>query len=259
MASLIAWQNELGSTGLRMGLSYETRARIAIGSADADAFERFAELTAREYRHGARTALAARYERLMNEAARSGMRSKFSLADFEALAGVDSSSLGSDELLTVITRSMAGSRSADERTQLALQMICASHGSKAGHLYLMTPAGLLLRASHGEDTPAPELAERVTSYVAEKQQRAGEMDDMVTGDLPDEDVLTSLIRSGGASHELLPLGCVIDAASTLAGIAVIEVSQARIRNERQSQLLNAIATNLLQSGDSQGLRLTALD
>ncbi|HKP61056.1 MAG TPA: protein kinase [Polyangiales bacterium] len=259
MDALIAQQNQLGSTGLRMGLTYETRARIAIWTKDMEAFERFAELTAREYRHGARTPLGARYERLMNEATRNGMRSKVSISDFEVLAGADSDSLGSDELMTVITRSMAGSRSSDERTQLALQMICASHAARAGHLYLISPAGLLLRASHGQKEPAPELAAHVSDYVTEKQQRAIDMDDMVTGDLPQDDALTSLIQASGTSYELLPLGCVTDATSTLAGIAVVEVNNARIRNERQAQLLNAIATSLLQSGDSQGLRLTAAD
>jgi tetratricopeptide (TPR) repeat protein len=58
--NLSAAQNELGTTGLRLGLSYEARARIAVWRSDAEAFEWFAALTAREYRHGAHTALAAR-------------------------------------------------------------------------------------------------------------------------------------------------------------------------------------------------------
>ena len=45
--ALIARQNALGSTGLRTGLSYEARARIAIWSGDGASFERFSELTDR--------------------------------------------------------------------------------------------------------------------------------------------------------------------------------------------------------------------
>jgi hypothetical protein len=247
--ALIAMQNQLGATGLRMGLSYEARARVAIWSGDAAAFEQFAELTAREYRHGARTALAARYERLINEAARGGMRARVALADFEALAGVDTSALGSEELFTVITRSMAGSRSLDERAQRALQMICAAHGSGVGHLYLITPAGLVLRASHGAATPALALAERVARYVTDKQRHSEDIDDMVTGDLAQEQALTSLIDSAGVSYELLALSCVVDAISTLAGVAAIEVTETRVRNEKQTQLLNALAASLLHAGD----------
>jgi hypothetical protein len=259
LENLIAVQTQLGATGLRMGLTYEARARVAIWSADAAAFEQFAELTAREYRHGARSSLAARYERLINEAGRSGMRARVALGDFEALAGADTSGIGSDELLTVITRSLGGSRSADERAQLALQMICAAHASSVGHLYLTTPAGLVLRASLGTDTPAPELAERVTRYVTDKQQRSDQMDEMVTGDLADEDALTSLIQASGVSYELLPLGCVVDSIRTLVGVTVVEVAGTRFRNEKQGQLLNAVATNLLQTGDSAGVRVPADD
>ena len=254
---LIAAQNQLGVTGLRLGLSYEARASVAIWSGDAGAFEQFAALTAREYRHGARTALAARYERLINEAARCGIRTRLALGDFEALAGVDTSAIGSDELLTVITRSMAGSRSADERAQLALQMICAAHGASVGHLYLITPAGLVLRASQGADIPALELGQYVTRYVSDKQQRSADLDDMITGDLPHDDALTSLVQAAGTSYELLPLGCVIDSVSTLVGVTCVEVAQTRVRNEKQVQLLNALAASLLQSGDSPGLQLTA--
>jgi hypothetical protein len=258
LEALIARQNQLGSQGVRMGLSYEARARIAIWNTDAAAFEHFSELTAREYRHGAHNALATRYERLMNEASRAGLRAKVSLEEFEALAG-NTSEIGGDELLTVITRSMAEHRGSDERTQLALKMICAAHAASVGHLYLITPAGLVLRASHGADTPAPELADRVTEYVSEKLHAADEMDEMVTGDLPDDDALTSLIQASGGSYELLPLGCAIEATSTLAGVAVVRVETAHARNHKQAQLLNALATSLLQTGDSQGMRLTSAD
>jgi tetratricopeptide (TPR) repeat protein len=254
---LIAAQNQLGATGLRIGLSYEARARVAIWRGDAGAFEQFAALTAREYRHGARTALAARYELLINEAARCGMRTRLALGDFEALAGVDTSAIGSGELLTVISRSMAGSRTADERAQLALQMICAAHGARVGHLYLITLAGLVLRTSHGADAPALELAQFVTHYVSDKQQRSEELDEMITGDLRHVDALTSLIQAAGTSYELLPLGCVVDSVSTIVGVAVVEVTQTRVRNEKQVQLLNALATSLLDTGDSPGLRFTA--
>jgi len=256
---LIALQTRLGTAGLRLGLSYEARARVAIWTGDAAAFEQFAELTARAYRHGARTALAARYERLINEAARCGMRTTVALGDFAVLASEDTSAIGSEALSTVITRSMAGSRSVEERTQLALQMICSAHGSGVGHLYLHTPAGLVLRASRGGDQPGRDLAERVTRYVAEKQQRSDDLDEMITGELAPDEALTSFIRNEGVSYELLPLACVTDAISILAGVAVVEASEARVRNEKQAQLLSALASSLLQAGDCEGLRLTVTD
>ncbi len=252
---LIARQNALGSTGLRMGLSYEARARIAIWSGDAAAFERFSERTAREYRHGARTPLGARYERLMNEAARAGMRAKLTLVDFQALAGTGTSGIGSDELLTMVTRSMAGHRSADERTQIALQMICVAHGTREGYLFLLTHAGPVLRASHGSSAPRAVLSDRVADFVMEKQRHAEDLDDMVTGALDDGVVLEWTVRSDERSYKLLALSCVVEATSVLAGVAVIEVAEDRAGSEQQGQLLNVIAASLLQAGDSQGLTL----
>jgi tetratricopeptide (TPR) repeat protein len=69
---LIDQQRQQGIAGLKLGLSYEACARIAIVSGDEDEFDRFARLTAREYRHGAGCPLGARYDALLNEARRRG-------------------------------------------------------------------------------------------------------------------------------------------------------------------------------------------
>jgi hypothetical protein len=252
---MIARQNQLGTTGLRMGISYEARALVAVWSNDPAAFEHFAELTAREYRHGANTTLAARYERLINEAARCGMHTRISLGDFSALASAGSNPSMHDELLTLITRNMAGSRSSDERTRVALQMICTARGASSGHMYLITPAGLALRASFGADAAQPELAELASDYISDKQKRSEALDDMLTGDLPEDGLLTAAVKAGDGSYELLPLGCVVNSISTLVGVVVIAVTHSSEHNARLAQLLNTIATNLLQAGDSPGLRL----
>lgn len=257
--ALIAAQTQLGVTGLHLGLSYEARARVAIWTGDAAAFERFAELTARAFRHGARTALAARYERLVNDAARAGIRTNIALEEFAVLASGDTSALGTDALSTMITRSMASSRSADERTQLALQMICSAHGTGVGYLYLLTPAGLVLRASRGSEQPASELRDHVTRFMADRREHSDELDEMITGELEQDDTLTSLIRAAGASYQFLSLACVIETVNTLVGVAVVEVSQASVGNEKQTQLLSALAASLLQSGDCEGLQLSAAE
>ena len=183
------------------------------------------------------------------------MQTQVSLRSFAELASGESASLGRDEMLTIVTRSMASHRSSEERTQLALQMICSAHGASAGYLYLIGPAGLVLRASHGPDLPPAELVDQLTGYLDEKLQRAGDMDDMVTGDLPDDDALTSLVRVEEDSYEFLPLASVVEATSILAGVAVVAVTESRVRNAKQTHLLHAIAANLLQVGDTQGLRL----
>jgi tetratricopeptide (TPR) repeat protein len=63
-----------GTSGLALGCLYETRASIALLQDDSEAFERFAQLTAAQYRPGRNPALIAKYERLMDVARRRGLR-----------------------------------------------------------------------------------------------------------------------------------------------------------------------------------------
>ncbi|HKP58702.1 MAG TPA: protein kinase [Polyangiales bacterium] len=253
--SLIAQQNALGSAGLRMGLSYEARARIAIWTSDSAAFQRFSELAAREYRHGARTTLGARYERLMNEAARAGMQPRLSIPDFQALAATGSHSLSSAEMITMVSRSLAEHRSTEERARFALQMICAAHVAREGYLFLLTPAGPVLRAVQGDSTPPAEVAERVSAYVAEQQHLAEQLDEIETNAGGGEATLPATIQVQGRSHELLPLNCVIESTSVLAGVAVVEIPPGPRQNSPQAPLMQALAAGLLQAGDSHGLRM----
>jgi hypothetical protein len=246
LGALIARQNALGASGLRMGLSYEARARVAIWSGDAAAFEHFSELTAREYRHGAGTSLAARYERLMNEAARAGMQAKLTLEDFRALASTPDSSLANTHLVTIVTRAMSGHRGASKRAHAALQMICAAYAAHVGYLFLFTATGTALRASQGSAAPPPGLAELVADYLSKQQQYVEELDEMVTAE--DDRALASALEFDGCRHELLPLRCVVEAASVLVGVAVIAPGREFERTEHQTQLLTLLAANLLESG-----------
>ena len=247
--ALIAQQNARGASGLRMGLSYEARARMAIWSEDASAFERFSELTAREYRHGARTTLAARFERLMNEAARAGIQPTVTLADYHALAEGSASSLSSEDLLTVVTRSMSSQRTLPERAQVALQMICASYAARVGHLYLLTPAGPVLQASIGEASPPTELGRPVSNYVSDQQQQAEELDDMATGAITGSADLGSTVAVNGRNYELLPMGCVVEATSMLVGVVVIEGEAVQREAAPKRELLTAIAASLLEHAE----------
>jgi hypothetical protein len=143
-----------------------------------------------------------------------------------------------------------------DRTQFALQTICAAYGAREGYLFLLTPAGPVLSAAHGGIVPSVEVAARVSGYVAEKQQQAEDLDDMATGALVDEEApLERASQIEGSSYELLPLSCVVEATSVLIGVAVIEVARGRRRDVQQSELLHVLAASLLQAGDSRGLRL----
>src|SRR5262249_54052005 len=73
LRALLASQLGQGVTGVPLGAVYEASARVAIAAHDHAAFERYAELTAAQYRRGEGSALGARYERLLDEAERAGI------------------------------------------------------------------------------------------------------------------------------------------------------------------------------------------
>ena len=120
--ALIAQQQQLGVTGLLLGLSFEARAQMAIWRGDTVTFEHYSRLTAREYRHGARSPLGKRYERLMNEAGRYGMRAQVALTDFELTTVVDSSAMDELDLQKLVSRTMTNQRM-EARARKALELI----------------------------------------------------------------------------------------------------------------------------------------
>jgi hypothetical protein len=70
--------------GLELGATHEAYTRIAMWNADAAAVEVHGRRTAEEYRYGQGSALGARYERLMDEAQKSGIATLPKVADLPA-------------------------------------------------------------------------------------------------------------------------------------------------------------------------------
>jgi hypothetical protein len=73
LARLLQAQHEAGTTGLRLGLTHEACARVAIHTRDSAAAREYARLTALAYRHGFGSLLSTRYERLRVEGQRAGI------------------------------------------------------------------------------------------------------------------------------------------------------------------------------------------
>ena len=251
LEALIAHQNELGATGLRMGEAYEARARIAIWQRDAAAFERYAELTAREYRYGADSPLGARYDRLRNEAVRQGLHATASLSDFATSNDAYSTVLGT-ELYSTMVRELAGLDRVEQRAATVLQLICAAHNAQNAQLYLVRGEELLLSASRGELPAQPELS-ALQAFVKGKMERAAAraaaIEEMETGEMVDEDLLgdvpeDSSLALGSCRYELLLLAMRNEDAQEAVGVALVEHTHVTIDPARQAQLLGLFAEQL---------------
>lgn len=81
----------------------------------------------------------------------------------------------------------------------------------------------------------------------EQQQHAAELDDMATGAETGAPALSDSVSLDGSTYQLLALRCVIESASVLVGVAVIERAEGQ-DFEPQVQLLSFLAVSLLESG-----------
>jgi hypothetical protein len=248
---LIAKQQQLGVTGLLLGLSFEARAQMAIWRGDTAAFEHYSRLCAREYRHGARSPLGKRYERLMNEAGRYGMRAQVALSDFEPMTAVDSSAMDETDLQKLVSRTMTNQR-IDERARKALQMICDSRAAGAGHLYLQVANDAQWVASLGADPPPAGTTDLVRDFIAQEEERADTMTVMATAGLQDSDDGSATLHVTGVTYEMLLLTCVVGGRGIVAGVALVSAEK-RVRSPKQAQLLTLLASHLLEPGETRAI------
>lgn len=243
---LLAEQSELGVTGLRIGVSYEARAQVALWSGDAAAFDHFARLTAREYRHGASSPLGARYERLTQEARRRGLVPTASLSDFEPTTMAHSADFPDVE--TVVELALAAATDPRDRCLRALRLVCSARAARGGHLYLAANDGPQLMATCDLTEPADALGRRVRDYLTEQEDRFETKTLAVDEDAPIEITSqTAIANIDGLQFELLPLTCVQDHELRVTGVLAIAPGEQPQNNPRQVQLLSTIAAHLAQS------------
>jgi hypothetical protein len=244
----IAEQQRMGASGVRLGLSYEARARIALWQDDAVAFARYTELTAREYRYGAGSALGARYHRLINEARRRGLQPAAATGSLASVILAQDDATLDAEVKTLVLLTMARESNGPGRARAALELICAAHATDRGHLYVPAGAALVRVASLGHEPPLPDL-DQLRDLITKAGEHASEVDEMTTGELSDE-APGQTFRVGAATYELLLLSCVRANQTLLAGVAVVEVGTSTVDRQRSVQLRYALAAHVLEAGDS---------
>jgi hypothetical protein len=255
LEALIAGQKAAGVTGPRVGTNYEARARIAIWNEDEAAFEQYSRLAANEYRRGAHSPLAVRYERLVNEALRAGFHATAELSDFEPSTMLESSSADMPDVQTTVLRAMTGAQRREERAKRALRLLCEARAAIGGHLYLVGQEHPQLVASYGPVGNPENLADFVREYLAQEQSRAETMTEIATGTLLAEiEAPQSTVSAGGSEYELLLLTCVLEGSGIVAGVAAVAKGERRVHYIKQTQLLNTLAAHLIQSGDAVGTR-----
>ena len=252
LSALIETQQQLEISGLWLGASYETRARIAIAAGDSDAVERYSLLTAREYRHGHGSALGALYERLIEDARKAGVRVLPQLSQFETRILTSGHTRGSSEARAMHVLRRARDRG--ERAARALELICDARGVRAGHLYLVDESGLVLVAAHGGLEADPCLLEHAVGFMREQLR---EQPELATEPLTGSESSPSSARVEDArGHGYLPvlLRCVVDGTPRCAGVALLALDAAQAPPSQAAfDLLAVIGSLLIQAGNTAGM------
>jgi Protein kinase domain/AAA ATPase domain len=250
--ALIAAQREMGVAGLILGASYEARARIAIWAGDEAALAEYAALTAREYRHGRRSPLGARWEQLMAEARRASKRALGHLADFGTSRVVIGSPTTTAEM---VSDSLRGSATPQDRAQRTLKLLCDDRAATIGYLYLIADAGLRLVASQGSPAPPEGLLEHVDEYLEREISGSGDR----TAVFAAMDMGSALHAKprfrddAGVEHRLVLLTSVAGGVVRHAGIAVFVEGVRADRPAGGAELVAALSTHLIESGDARGI------
>lgn len=242
---LIEAQTAFGVTGMRIGISYEARAEIALWSDDPRAFEKYARLTAREYRHGAGCPLGTRYERLMREARSRGIRPAIGLTDFELTTATESRFATIDELRAAVRDALATTQDPAERYRHALRLVCSARAARGGHLYVTHAEELRLVATCDLSPPSARLLERARESLEDEQDR---FETQTLAIEASESLATSAtVHEDGIDYELLQLACVNQQGARAVGVIALAPGPHKLIHPLQPQLLATIAEHLARS------------
>jgi hypothetical protein len=241
---IIQTQTELGVTGLLLGLSYEAQARCAVWRGDRESVEKYAALTAEEYRHGRNSPLGVRYQRLVDEAKRAG-----GLLSHGNEAVLRSANEQPEALVeSVVRRVLGNANTAAERAQRVLTVLCEGSSASSGHLFVFRTGDTVLAASYGEASPPPGLVEFVRQLaerdVDDANQETVMLDDIGQGTTASPSIF---VDERGNAYRSVVMTSVDAGRIAYSGVVVVRGNTAML----ETRMLDVIGRKLANFGDTQ--------
>jgi hypothetical protein len=249
---LIGEQTALGVTGLHLGTTYEARARVAIWAADTLAIKHFGRLTAREYRHGQGSPLAARYQRLLDESRAAVTRGLPNLWELDTTR-VEEGSARYGSLTSIVSRALEGAEPAGERAARALRLLCGEKATLEAHLFLYGGTGLSLVASQGSAGVPRGLREHLSDYLF-RELHACDGETAVSVDLtnPLSGAPVAFCDERGRRYTPICLVATVDGKARYAGVAVL-VDPENHGHQTDVGLASALGAHFIDVGDTLGV------
>ncbi len=232
--------------GVALGAMHEVRARIAVWMNDAQAFELHAGLCAQHFRKsGGEPALAAKYERLMQEARPRGLSLRSEMT--EAMAGQTTLErmppTGSQEMIRVADSKLAACGSCQERMQRAVELLANAASAQHAELFVPGSDTLIRAASTAEGLSGQTLVPALSRMLDAGGGAAG------TAFTAELEVVGPVLQDGSLAR-LWPLLLVEprEDSTAIAGIVVLYFrASAPVR--LPSEIGRVVATALIEAGD----------
>jgi hypothetical protein len=211
---------------------------------DRESVEKYAALTADEYRHGRNSPLGLRYQRLVDEAKRVGVLP--SLRNETALRSANE--LEEDFVETTVRRVMENANTAKERAQRVLTVLCEASSAASGHLFVFRTGDTVLAASYGEASPPPGLVE----FVRQLAERDVDHADQATVNVDDIGQSTAaspstFVDEKGNAYRSVVMTSVDAGRIGYSGVVAVRGNIAML----ETPMLDVIGRQLASFGDTQ--------
>jgi hypothetical protein len=241
------------ASAVTLALAYEVRARVAIQMEDRPTFERYLGLCKARYAlSGGNPALAAKYDRLVQEARHAGL---LGITDRSTDTLQAASATGSSQASRV-QLALGECAARNERYRRALELLVADSGAEQGHLYLIGESGLELVAASDRRPPDKEvesvLARLIGEYEADDESATEWMTTVggtAGGDKPLMPSISPFTRDGAYPLLLRSEGNVQGVTVGAAVLFFAPDAEVRLPIDTAS----AIARYLLEAGDAEAV------
>jgi hypothetical protein len=148
---------QLGSGGVKLGLAYEARARVALARGDQVTYDKYADMCRAVFAPAGNPALFAKAQRLKRDADR-----KQIVPPNIRLGGAAHRLIAS----TIVKSKLRACTRPEQRAQLALGILAEQSGASDGVMYQITADGPVWVASVGSMTPTEALKAMARDYIA---------------------------------------------------------------------------------------------
>jgi tetratricopeptide (TPR) repeat protein len=242
--SLIEERRSLGTTGVFLGVLYESAAQVGLWAGDRDAYQRFVELAAGEFLKFPSSGFKRRYEALL-EAGRPAESDDSTLAAPSAVLDV----VTRREATTLVAQAMQSAGKARDRAQRGLALLCERGNAAGGYLYLLSGTELVHAASEAEaNPPEPGLTSMLAAWFAdamgdESETRVGDTDSTSVGG--SEPVWNS---ADGKVYHPVAIRASLGGMSSPVGVAALRYETSSVAVAALAEVAFALGDYFLQTG-----------